>query len=31
MRAVGKEVLKMPARIRDRIGAGNPDAIESER
>jgi hypothetical protein len=31
MRAVGKEVSKMPARIRNRIGVGNSDAIEAER
>jgi hypothetical protein len=31
MRAVGKEVSKMPARICDRIGVRNTDAIESER
>jgi len=31
MRAGRKEVLKMPSRIGNRIGAGNPSAIESER
>jgi hypothetical protein len=31
MRAVGKEVSKMPARIRNRIGVGNSDAIEAKR
>jgi hypothetical protein len=31
MRAVGKESLEISARIRDRTGVSDADAIESER
>jgi hypothetical protein len=31
MRAVGKEALKIPARICNRAGVGNSGAIKSER